>query len=407
MKLLLITQVFYPDTVSVSQHLWDLAEHLQNNGHEISVFTSKYPYEEKNTKYSDFEVINGIKIYRISQSKLGKGNPFFRIIDFFTFSFNIGIKLLFVKKNKYDVILGTTVPPLLSFLGVVISKFNKIPFYYWVMDLQPELSIASHLIKKDSLAAKFFTTIGNYSIKESKKIISLDKFMTEYLIGRGAEKKDVFTIPVWPVIDKIYEGKRNENPFRIENDFGDKIVIMYSGNHAYVHPLDTLLNVTKLLENDNRFLFVFVGGGVRKKDVSDFKFNNKLENIIQLPFQPRENIHNSLGASDVQVVIMGNNQVGFTHPNKIYGAMFVGKPILYIGPKQSHVTEIISDLDGNIMADHNDENTIVNGLLEFANLNDTQKEEIGLNNLKYVNDNFSPTILKNKMLEAIVNLFKL
>ena len=403
MKILLITQVFYPDTVSVSQHLWDLAAHLQKNGHEVSVFTSKYPYEEKNTKYSDLEVIDGIRIYRISQSKLGKGNPLFRIIDFFSFSFNIGVKLLFVKKYKYDIILGTTVPPLLSFLGVLISKFNKIPFYYWVMDLQPELSIASHMIKKGSFAAKFFTIIGNYSIKKSKKIISLDRFMSAYLIGRGAEKNNIFTIPVWPVIDQLYVGEKEENPFRIENNFGNKIVIMYSGNHAYVHPLDTLLNVSKLLEKDNRFLFVFVGGGVRKKNVSDFKLKNKLENIIQLPFQPRENIHNSLGASDIQVVIMGENQVGFTHPNKIYGAMFVGKPVLYIGPKQSHVTEIISDLNGNIIANHNDENTIVKSLLEFANLNDSQKEEIGLNNSKHVNANFSPTILKDKMLKAIEN----
>ncbi len=125
-----------------------------------------------------------------------------------------------------------------------------------------------------------------------------------------------------------------ENPFRIENNFGDKIVVMYSGNHAYVHPLDTLLNVAKQLKNDKRFLFVFVGGGVRKKDVTDYKSLHHLQNIIQLPFQPRENIHNSLGSSDIQVVIMGENQVGFTHPNKIYGAMFVGKPILYIG--QNH-----------------------------------------------------------------------
>ena len=403
MKILLITQVFYPDTVSVSQHLSDFAEHLQNSGHEISVFTSKYPYEEKNTKYPDFEVVNKVKIYRIGQSKLGKKNPFFRIIDFFTFSFNIAIKLLFVKRNNYDIILGTTVPPLLSFLGVVISKFHKIPFYYWVMDLQPELSIASNLMKKNSLAAKFFTIIGNYSIKKSKRIISLDIFMTKYLIGRGAEKSNIFTIPVWPIMDKIYKGKRNENPFRIENNFEDKIVIMYSGNHAYVHPLDTLLNVTKLLEKDNRFLFVFVGGGVRKKDVSDFKRKNKLKNIIQLPFQPRKNVHNSLGSSDLQVVIMGDNQVGFTHPNKIYGAMFVGKPILYIGPKQSHVTEIISELKGNILADHRGENTIIDGLLEFANLNDAQKEEIGLNNLKHAKNNFSPKILKNKMLTVINN----
>ncbi len=401
MKILLITQVFYPDTVSVSQHLWDLAEHLQKNGHEITVFSSKYPYEDKNVKYSTFEEVNDIKIFRINQSKLGKENAFFRIIDFFTFSFNISLKLLFIKRGKYDVILGTTVPPLLSFLGILISKFNKISFYYWVMDLQPELSIASDLIKSDSFAAKFFTAIGNYSIKNSKKIISLDKFMTEYLIGRGAQKSNIYTIPVWPVIDKIYEGERKDNPFRIENNFQDKIVIMYSGNHAYVHPLDTLLRVANLLKDDSRFLFVFVGGGVRKKDVTNFKVLNKLGNIVQLPFQPRENIHNSLGSSDIQVVIMGENQVGFTHPNKIYGAMYVGKPVLYIGPKESHVADILLDLPGNIQAEHKQENIIVTGLLNFANLRELEKNEIGLNNLKFVNKNFSPIVLKDKMSDVI------
>jgi len=403
LKILLITQVFYPDTVSVSQHLWDLAKYLKINGHDVTVFSSAYPYEEKNEKYSNYDEVKGVKIHRINQSKFGKSRPIFRVLDFFTFSFNIGLKLFFIKKNSYDLILGTTVPPLLSFQGVLLSKIKKIPFYYWVMDLQPELSIASNLIKKDSISAKFLSYIGNYSIKYSKKIISLDSFMTAYLIGRGASPIDVLTVPVWPVIDKLYKGKRNDNPFRTKHGFGDKIVIMYSGNHAFVHPLDTLLNTIKLLKDDPRFLFVFVGGGVRKKDVTEFKIVHKLKNIIQLPFQPRENIHNSLGSSDVQVVIMGNNQVGFTHPNKIYGAMYIGKPILYIGPKQSHVTEIISELKGNILADHGDENTIEDGLLKFANLNDSQKEKIGLNNLKHSRNNFSPAILKNKMLLAIEN----
>jgi glycosyltransferase involved in cell wall biosynthesis len=118
------------------------------------------------------------------------------------------------------------------------------------------------------------------------------------------------------------------NSFRIENHFGDKIVIMFSGNHSYVHQLDTLLEAAKLLKDNSIFLFVFVGGGVRKKDVTEFKAMHRLKNIVQLPFQPRENIHNSLGSSDIQVVILGNGLVGYTHPNKVYGAMYLGKPML-------------------------------------------------------------------------------
>ena len=314
MKILIITQVFYPDPVSVSQHLTDLASKLIEEGNEVTVYTSCYPYEEKNQRYISSEDFNGISIQRLWQSSFGKGSTLKRIIDFLTYSFTISIKLLFIKRREFELIIGTTVPPLLSYVGVLVSKIKGIKFLYWVMDLQPELSISSGLIKNNSLTAMFFTNLGNYIIRNSNIIISLDRFMSEYLYSRGASRGSVKTIAVWPVIDEVYKGYRMSNPFRLENSFGNKIVIMYSGNHAYVHQLDTLLETAFILKENSLFLFVFVGGGVRRKDVSEFKEKNKLKNIIQLPFQPRENIHNSLGSSDIQVVILGDGQVGYTHP---------------------------------------------------------------------------------------------
>ena len=99
---------------------------------------------------------------------------------------------------------------------------------------------------------------------------------------------------------------------------------------------------------------------------------------------------------------MGDNQVGFTHPNKIYGAMYVGKPILYIGPKKSHVTDLISHLDSNIIAEHSESEFIARKLFEFASLNSIEREKIGKANFNFVNSNFSPEILKRKMLNALM-----
>jgi glycosyltransferase involved in cell wall biosynthesis len=269
------------------------------------------------------------------------------------------------------------------------------------MDLQPELSISAGLISKNSLTARIFTKIGNFIIRKSDKIISLDCYMTNYLVSRGAKPSNIYTIPVWPVLNDEYIGDRLMNPFRIKNGFGSKIVVMYSGNHAFVHPLDTLLNAAYELRNNSRFLFVFIGGGVRKKDVTDFREKHKLNNIIQLPFQPRENIHNSLGSSDIQVVILGNGQVGFTHPNKVYGALFIGRPILYIGPKESHVGDILTELNGNIAVDHGKVNDIVNALLDFAKLSENERETIGNNNRNFARKKFDPNYLKTQLIDAI------
>ena len=192
------------------------------------------------------------------------------------------------------------------------------------MDLQPELAIESGLIKKNSMMAKCFTLLGNFLIRRSSKIISLDRFMTSYLVTRGANAENIIEVPPWPVSKGFYEGSREDNPFRVENNFGNRVVIMFSGNHAFVHPLETLLESSKTLSANDDILFAFVGGGVRKKDVTIFKDKNRKTNIIQLPFQPRSTFHISIASSDIQVVVMGDSQVGYKHPNKIYGAMFLG-----------------------------------------------------------------------------------
>jgi colanic acid biosynthesis glycosyl transferase WcaI len=141
---------------------------------------------------------------------------------------------------------------------------------------------------------------------------------------------------------------------------------------------------------------------VREKDVTAFKVKYQLDNIVQLPFQPRENIHNSLGSSDIQVVILGNGQVGYTHPNKVYGAMYIGKPILYIGPKESHVADLLSDLKGNISVQHGESKILANKIELLFSKNWDEINSIGQNNLNYANNNFHPDVLKQKMIDAIV-----
>lgn len=404
MRILILSQVFFPDTVSVSQHLSDLAFKLAQEGNSVTIFTSCYPYEEKDKKYKSTEIINGVEVKRLFQTSFGKKNILSRLVDFFTFYCSITFRLIFIKTKSYDVILGTTVPPLLSLIGVLIAKWKRLKFVYWIMDLQPELSISSGLINDKSIIARLFTLFGNYIINQSDTIISLDRFMTMYLISRGAKENSIKTIPVWPVMDQMYNGDRMSNPFRIQNNFGDRIIVMYSGNHAYVHPLDTLLEAALKLRLNTLFLFVFVGGGVRKKDVTEFKSKYNLDNIIQLPFQPRENIHISLGSSDIQVVILGDGQVGYTHPNKVYGALYVAKPILYIGPIKSHVADILEKLTGNILVEHGEIETLVSKLEQFSKLEKSDFEKIGKENRKFAELNFEPEILKTKMVESVVKI---
>ena len=402
MKILIITQVYFPDTVSVSQHLTDLAERLASRGHSVEVISSRFGYAS-NDVYAKKSHEKEISINRILHSNYNKNYFFFRALNFLTFNLAILFNLLF-RRRSVDLVIGTTVPPFSALIGLYFAKMKRAPFCFWVMDLQPELAIASGLLKEKSIPAKFFKTLGNLIIRKSTRLISLDRFMTDYLVKRGARLSRIAEIPVWPVSEGFYDGTRNLNPFRINNNYGDKIVVMFSGNHAHVHPLNTLLEAARKLKDDQRFLFSFVGGGVRKKEVTSFKSKYQLTNIVQHEFQPRSSFHISIAASDLQVVVLGEGQVGFTHPNKVYGAMFLGKPILYIGPSSSHVTDILNQLENNLMVRHGDVDLLISQLLAFAVHNGDEMSIVGQKNFEYARQNFSPEYLLDKMVNALENL---
>lgn len=403
MKILLLSQVFWPDTASTAQHLTDLADRLAED-HEVRVLSSRYNYENTRIRYPKYEERKSVKITRLNHTSFGKRNTLARVIDFFSFNFLLVFKLLSVNRKNTDLIIGMTSPPLVSFIGVFFAKKKRIDFHYWTMDLQPELSISSGLIRKGSMAANLFQRMGNYIFRHADKIIVLDKYMGEYAVRRGADEKKMYIAPVWPVVDQLYTGTRIDNPFRIQNGFGNKIVVMYSGNHSYIHPLDTLLQSAFELRNDSRFLFVFIGGGVRVKDVTEFKADHQLDSIVQLEYQPRNNIHLSLGAADIQVVILGDNLVGYTHPNKVYGSMFIGKPILYIGPEKSHIADILDPHSGNILVKHNEATALTKKLMDFAAKTEVEWDSIGEQNRAIATERFHPDVLKARMYNIITSL---
>jgi colanic acid biosynthesis glycosyl transferase WcaI len=401
MRILILSQVYWPDTASTAQHLADLGRELTSQGHEVSVLASRHAYEHPATCYAAEEEHAGVKIRRLRHTGLGKGAIWKRLCDFGTFNLALLWKLVWMPRGAAEVVLGMTSPPLVSFLGALVGRWKGWKFCYWAMDLQPELAIEAGMVKRGSLGARGLEFMGNSVFKRADRIVALDRFMGQHVATRGAASTAVEVLPVWPVMAEVWDGLRLENPFRIAQGFGEKFVVMYSGNHAVVHPLDTLLQAAVLLREDDRFLFVFIGGGVRTRDVTAVKKQHELTNILQLPYQPRESIHWSLGSADLHVVIMGDGQVGYTHPNKVYGAMFIGRPFVYIGPSPSHVTDLMQACPGNLSAAHRDASGLASALQSFYNQGPTAWRQVGAGNKAYADANLNPTTLIPRMAKLV------
>lgn len=59
MKIICISQVYWPDTASVAQHLVDLLQALSGQGHEITIITSRHNYEHPEIIYRLVSAVSG------------------------------------------------------------------------------------------------------------------------------------------------------------------------------------------------------------------------------------------------------------------------------------------------------------------------------------------------------------
>ncbi len=402
MKVLLINQVFYPDVASTAQHLTDLSLDLAAKGHELTVVTGSRGYDDPSRHFPKREVYRGMTIIRVPYLPLGKKSKAARILSIVSFYFNVCWRLLFL--GKHDVVVSLTTPALLPVVAALYSQLRGSRLITWLMDLNPDEAIAAGWIRERSFLGRLSSGLTRWSLHQSETVVALDPYMKDRLIGRyQCPSSKVFVIPPWAHDDKLRTIRHEENPFRKQFGFEKKFVVMYSGNHSICHSLDTLLAGAERLKNQTDIVFCFIGGGALVARVRDFKTERKLENIVQLPYQPLERLSESLSAADLQVTVMGEAFVGIVHPCKVYGILAVGRPFVFVGPRNSPTGQIIDSCALGYQVDHGQADDLIKVILEVRAMDDEKKRWIEKSSQNLVSQNFSKSVLSPRLAELVIS----
>jgi colanic acid biosynthesis glycosyl transferase WcaI len=344
MKVLILNQVFYPDVVSTAQHAADLALALTETGHEVTVICSRRAYDEPSSGFPRSETWKGIRIVRVRSTGLGKGAKWRRAIDFGSFIAACTFRLLF--SPRVDVIITLTSPPLISLVGALAVPLKAKRLVFWSMDLNPDEAVAAGWLRKDSFVARLLSRLSLHSLRKADRIIALDRFMKQRIQAKGIDESKITVIPPWSHDEYVRFDPAGREEFRECHGLTGKFVVMYSGNHSPCHPLDTLLQAAERLANRNEIVFCLVGGGSEFRKVRDGLHRRGVNNILCIPYQPIEKLSASLSAADLHIVLMGDPFVGIVHPCKIYNILAVGRPFLYVGPRESHISDILAKVSG-------------------------------------------------------------
>jgi len=401
-RLLLISQVYVPDPTAVGQHFADVTEEMAARGWDVFVYTSARAYDDPSLRFPRVEERNGVHVRRFPLSSFGKRSIPVRLLAQALFMLQAVVRAMFLP--GLSAVVVSTSPPFAGFGGAVIGMVRRVPYLWWVMDLNPDQMVAAGKLRPTSLFVRVFDWMNRVTLRRAATVVALDQFMAERLTRKVDVTERIDVMPPWPHTS-IEESDAQQamatlalagSSFRERHGLADRFVVMYSGNHAIQHPLDTLLDAAARLERDRSIVFVFIGGGAGKVGV-ERRIAAGATNIVSLPYQPLETLEESLGAADVHVVTMGPEVVGIVHPCKIYGAMAVGRPILFFGPQESHAGAIVEPHGIGWRVEHGDVEGAISSIRQAAAMPAEDRLAMGGSALRMVSEAFSRRRLLSRL----------
>jgi colanic acid biosynthesis glycosyl transferase WcaI len=151
--------------------------------------------------------------------------------------------------------------------------------------------------------------------------------------------------------------------------------------------LQTVVQAAARLKHIPEIAFVIVGESTAlarlQKDCETYKANN----VMLLPFEPREKLPEMLAAADVSLVVQKRRVTNFNMPSKIQVLLASGRAILASVPETGTAHKAVQQSGGGVVVTPEDPQSLADGV-EDLYLNPAKLEALGLQGRSYAVENY-------------------
>ncbi len=381
MKILIVSQYFYPETFRVNT----LAKELVRRGHKVTVLTGypQYPYGEIYDGYGyniPYEKEwNGVNIHRLKVKPRGH-NLMGLLNNCITFVIE-GNKWVKKCKEKFDVVYVFEVSPVT--VGLPAIKYKKkfgTPMLFNVQDLWPE-NVIEVLGINNKLIIGVINKIVDKIYKYSDKILCSSNGFVKNINARGVNKDKLI---FWPQFCESPNFSAMKKPECYSDDYFN---VVFTGNVGYAQGLDLLVDTAELLK-EKPVRWYIVGDGRAKDELMQKVACKNLDNHIHFVGRVSEDEANCyVKYADCAYLSFSDSKLfDLTIPAKLQTYLACSTPIL--GAVGGESAEIINMSDSGLVSEKNAVD-VSKKLQKLMSLSPTELENIRECSQKYFDANFN------------------
>jgi glycosyltransferase involved in cell wall biosynthesis len=380
--LYVVSELFYPETISTGYIMTEISKSLAEN-YDLKVIAGPELYESKNI--SEIKPLPGIEILRSNFHSYNKNKTLSRIFGSFTTSIKM-LRLMLNTIPEGSRILMVTNPVSLFLLVSWFVKRKSWNVKLIVHDVFPDNLIVIGLIKsKQSPLYQVFDKLFRKAYLKMNTIIVLGRDMKELFISKNIPESKIEIIENWADIDSI---KKHTIKNKGHN-------FLFAGNLGRVQGLELLMEAIKKI-NDRSFQFTFIGNGAMDAEITKFIKSNHLNNVIKYGWLPREEQDRFLSYATVGVISLKKGMFGLGVPSKCYNLLAAGKPIFYIGEKDSEIHRLIIENNIGWFAEAGNLESIVDTMLAIIDSNQETLRTKGKNARVLAEEQYNKELILEK-----------
>jgi glycosyltransferase involved in cell wall biosynthesis len=360
MRVLLIHRYFWPDTPPYAHMLRRIAATLATE-HEVTVLSTQPSYkpEVAIAEQPRYERLDGFFVRRIRLMPERSRHSPVRALNAMLFALRVVAHVL--THARYDVVMISTSPPIVAGLAAgLAARLRGASFVYHCQDLHPEVALHSRLLQR-GLVYRLLLWLDNANCRRANKIVVLSEDMRSTLRERGIAVDGRVEVVNNFALDG---GCAAGVPTGLEKSPG-VFRVMFAGNIGRFQRLEHLIDIARLLPDDGRVEFVFLGDGAAKSQLmaqADAMLGSSVKFVGHVPIDV---VGQALNTADLCVVSLSPEIYRVAYPSKTMSYLCAGKPLLVLVEEQSELSRLVRAEAVGLVASGESATTVAGAILEL------------------------------------------
>jgi len=397
MKILVVTQYFWPENFRIN----DLLLGLKERGHKVKVLTGipNYPEGRFFKGYKNyrplFETYDDIPVFRTPIIPRGNGSRIRLVLNYFSFVFFACLLGPLRRLGSVDLIFIYEPSPITVCLpALLLKKLKSAPIMFWMQDLWPESLSATGAINSKNIL-KMVDILVRFIHRRCDRILIQSRAFFEPVKNQGSQSNRILYFP--NSAEELYRPVILEKNANERAVMPDEFCVTFAGNIGAAQDFGTILKAAEILKEHTEINWVIIGDGRMLKWVQRQVIKRGLSETVHLLGRyPAEAMPRFFALSDVLLVTLKKEPIfALTIPSKVQSYLACAKPI--VAALDGEGARVVEEADAGVTCAAENPEALAKAVLKLYNVSEADRKEMGKKGRSYFEKHFKREMLLDRL----------